>query len=407
VTNTATIAVAGDGTLERKAFIWLIPQSTPTPILAGSHKTASRHVLGSGGTLVYTIKLINSGTADAVVDVTDPVPDKFTYVAGSATGGGVYSDTTRTLTWNDVAVPMRSEVSLSFAATAAAVTAPTVVTNTATIAMSGGSPFERSARVLLLPAPPSTDVIPPVVHSLTIDEQDVLTNRQVTLHLSATDNVTVTQMMFREWQLAPTPRPHWQVVTTTRWLPFQADYEWTLGPANGVHYVGVWVADAARNTSRLNRNALDFASLVLPEAHVAQGDFVPYLVYYDAGVHVQAALTTIHGTANLLVWEPGRFGLPDHTGALVRYDTTRPGVNTFVVLGETAATYDLSITPGGGQAAALSMLTAKADLDSPSGSMANPFVATGLEPLGDPTAPVDSPTLPPVLIYMPVVFGNP
>ena len=68
-------------------------------------------------------------------------------------------------------MPVGGNVSLSFAVTVTAVVTPTVVTNTATISADGDS-FDRYAWVLLVPEPLDSDSVPPVVHSLTIDEQD-------------------------------------------------------------------------------------------------------------------------------------------------------------------------------------------------------------------------------------------
>ena len=67
-------------------------------------------------------------------------------------------------------------------------------------------------------APNPGDTEPPVVHSVTIDQQDVLTQPAVTLHIDATDNVSVTQMFIKEWDLATTPFPHWQEVQASGWI---------------------------------------------------------------------------------------------------------------------------------------------------------------------------------------------
>lgn len=98
-------------------------------------------------------------------------------------------------------------------------------------------------------------------------------------------------MYIREWQLAAVPFPHWNVSHSSGWVPYQADYPWTLMSNSGVHFVGVWVADAAHNVSELEHGGLDFASLVLPDATVEHRHAVPHLVYYPAGVTVTAQIT--------------------------------------------------------------------------------------------------------------------
>ena len=365
VINVATIAT-GDQQFERRAFVVVLDQPVPPPrpMLGGSYKAASRRVVASGQSLTYTINLINSGTAEAIVDVSDPVPGEMNYVLDSASNDGVYDPSTQLLAWSAITVPAGTSLPLTFAVTATTdVTRPVLVANTATItvenAMSATMFHDgvllRKAFVRIVPSPSSDDVIPPVVHSLTIDEQDVLTSPTVTLHISATDNISVSQMFIREWELTSLPAPHWQVSQSSGWLPYQADYPWALGDRSGTHFVGVWVMDAAHNISHLARRAFDSASLLLPDTTVAQHRLVPYLVYYDQGVSVTAMLTPTSGDADLYVWHPGSYFRPDHKATLpltgtdtITFTTPRAGLYLFVVYGYTDATYDLSIEPGGG-----------------------------------------------------------
>jgi uncharacterized repeat protein (TIGR01451 family) len=375
--------------MTRLVQIMLVPPPPPTPApnLVGSTKTTAQSVLTPGDVLTYTINLHNSGTLGATVNVTDVVPPELSYVAGSATGSGVYNSGTKTISWSALSVPAGGDVPLTFAVTSDHAT-PAMVTNVAHIAVLDGSTYHRSATVLVLPIPHSGDAIRPAVHDLEIDDQDVLTNREVTLHITATDNVAVTHMKLREWQLATTPLPHWEVVSSTDWLPFQTTLPWTLGPASGTHFVGVWVADAAGNTSILNRHALDFASLLQSATSIAQGGLTPYLVHYASGVQVQAILTPTTGTADLLVWYPGNLQLADHTANSIGFTTPRAGDYLFLVVGQAAATYDLSITPGGGPQPI--GVTDKAP-SMASSTVNNPLIVSGLDPLGDPSAPADAP----------------
>jgi uncharacterized repeat protein (TIGR01451 family) len=394
VVNTATIA-AGQQLLERHATIVIVPSSEvpPHPLLAGSYKKASERWITANDTLTYTVKLINSGAVDALVNVTDPVSPALSYVAGSANNGGVYDPGTQIVSWEAITVPAGSSVPLEFAVMAtSAVTHSVLVLNTATISVTGDGAFQRQAPVLLLPTF-SGDRLPPVVHSLTIDDQDVLTSPTTTLHISATDNISVSQMFIREWQLASVPFPHWAVTHSSGWVAYQPDYPWTLLPKDGAHFVAVWVADAAHNISELNRNALDFASLVQPEATVAQKHVVPYLVYYPAGVTVTAQLTSTVGDADLYLWYPHNFFWPDRKSVqpisgtdVITFTTPRAGIYLFLVRGYTDATYDLSIEPAGGPRAGSDPGDdggdphATINLPAPSAAMAKPDDLT-LEPL--------------------------
>jgi uncharacterized repeat protein (TIGR01451 family) len=415
VKNTATIAADGDS-FERHIWVLLRPAPTPGPNLRGSHKTASQHVVAPGGTLTYTIRLHNSGTVTATAAVTDPVPAEMNYVTGSATGGGAYDPGTRTLTWSGVTAGPGEDQPLSFVVTATTGTVPTLVTNTATITADGDS-FERHTWVLLRPTLPGPDHARPVVHALTIDEQDVLTSPAVTLHISATDDVSVDWMYLREWQLATRPFPHWKVAQSSGWVPYQADYPWTLGAESGVHFVGVWVADSARHVSRLNRKGLDYASLLLPGETVGKHGFVPYLVHYEAGVDVDATLTPTTGDPDLYVWYPGNFGRPNEKSTnpgtapdSVGFETPREGTYLFLVHGYTAATYDLSITPGGGQVVSTKMAWSVVSVHVGETSQAastkldelvfEPVLSqSGLDPLGVAVPPSG----PPFTVYLPIV----
>ena len=356
VVNTATIA-AGSQTFDRRATVVIVPHSEvpPHPLLAGSYKKASQRRITADDTLTYTVKLINSGAVDALVNVTDPVPPTLNYVENSATNGGMYDPGTQIVAWDAITVPAGSSVPLSFAVMATGtVTHPTLLMNTATISVTGDGSFKRQAPVLLMPMA-SGDQIAPIVHSVTIGDQDVLNSPTTTLHISATDNISVSQMFIREWQLTAVPFPHWNVSHSSGWVPYQADYPWTLMSNSGVHFVGVWVADAAHNVSELDHGGLDFASLVLPDATVEHKHVVPYLVYYPAGVTVTAQITSTVGDADLYVWYPHNFFWSDRKsikpapGAdMVTFTTPRAGIYLFLVRGFTDATYDLSIEPAGG-----------------------------------------------------------
>jgi uncharacterized repeat protein (TIGR01451 family) len=354
------------------------PPSTK-PILQGSFKLPAKSVLGPGETVLYTIRLLNSGSATAVADVSDPLPSELKYVPGSVTGGGVYNSATRTLSWDDVSVPAGGQVSLTYRVEQAqAVTQPKPVTNTATITV-GSESIQRRAVVVLVPQPSPGDCIPPTVQSVTIDDKDVLTNPSVTLHINANDNVAVKWMAIAEWSLETRPLPRWQALRMTEWLPFQAEYEWTFSGGSGARFIAVWVADAAHNVSRLTPEAMDFASLVLPNQSISQGRLIPYLVHYEAGVNVTASLAPQTGDADLYVWYPGSFGLPDQSSRQdgtavdeVTFTTPRAGTYLFVVYGATAATYNLSLTPAGGPRAL------EAALDQPASVGA---LATGGSPL--------------------------
>jgi hypothetical protein len=255
-----------------------------------------------------------------------------------------------------------------------------------------------------------------VVRSFTIGDRDVYTSPQVTLLISATDNVKVSWMYLKEWVLATTPFPHWQEVQSSGWIPFQDKYPWTLTQQSGTHYLGVWVADSSLNRSHLTRRSLDFASLLLPGTHVDRGGMVPYLVYYPAGVKVTAVLKTLSGNADLLVWFPGNLFAadafspqPDNTTETITFTTKTAGAYLFLVYGVSAAYYDLSIEPPGGPRAWLYPDAASAA--SPDGTAPSPAQPDGLDynPILpesglDPLNVAVEPDGPSIAAYLPAIW---
>jgi len=174
----------------------------------------------------------------------------------------------------------------------------------------------------------------------------------------------------------------------------------------------VWVADAARNVSRLNHQALDFASLLLPATSVPKGGLTPYLVHYAANVNLTATLTTLTGNADLYVWYPGNHFLADQKSILggtatdvITFTTPRAGTYLFLVHGAQASTYNLSIMPAGGPASMAygpQSVPAMPELIlGPSDEITTEPVLSqsGLDPLADVTAPTE-----PYVLYLPIVL---
>ncbi len=361
--NDASIQAGSNKPLHRKASVLLLaphPEEQHEFPLAGSFKEASKKQVAPGEILTYTLHLINSSPADTTASVVDKLPPLMTYVSNTVSGGGVFSATEKTLSWTGLTVPAGGSLELTFQAQAGMNPYThshrhVPVKNVMTVHIEGGKTFARQVTVVLAPNPEQGDFIRPVVHSVTIDDGDVLESPTTTLHISATDNVAVKWMFVREWELATLPSPHWKVSRSSGWVPFQADFPWTLIDDSGTHFVSVWVADAAHNVSHTSRRSMDFASLLLPDTFVPEHKIVPYLVSYDMGVNVTATLTTTAGNADLFVWYPRSLFFPDqastHPGTEVdevTFTTPRPGVYIFLVRATLASTYTLAIQPAGG-----------------------------------------------------------
>jgi uncharacterized repeat protein (TIGR01451 family) len=349
------------------------PEPTNDPVpgprfnLSASIKVPSSLVLAAGETLTYRILLYNNGIEDASVEVTDVLPEELSYLANSSDDATFDADT-NTLRWEDVDVPAGKLRELSYdVEQASAITLPRIAINTATI-RAGERSINRSAAILLAPGNASGDVSPPNVENLTIDSQDVLTDTQVMLTIEATDNVSVTEMYIREWYLNTSANiPRWEVVQSSGWVSYSETFDWELGDTSGTHFVGFWVADAAGNTSWLDWQAIDFASIVQAGETVPQNRSFLYQVYYDAGEEVNILLSPDSGDADLFVWYPSSFLFPNQNSTAsgtsveeVTFTTPNSGTYLIVVYGFEESTFDLSITPAGGSRITRAVVTGEA-----------------------------------------------
>lgn len=392
----------------------------------GAYKFSSHKELGPGQSMTYTILLYNSGAEAVIVDVVDQLPALISFVSGSADdSGGVYNTLDHTVSWTDVKIPAISQVLLNFdVSQASAVTEPTEVVNEADITIDSEI-IEIDFSTLLTPNTPMDDVEYPVVNSVVIDDADALTERQVTLYIDAADNVGVESMYVKEYQLVEKPNSakQWEATESENWIPFQEEYAWTLGETPGVHFVGVWVADAAGNISFATQESFDFVSYLEPVTTIENKiTNIPYAVYYDAGVEVTTILDQLSGGEGLClyIWYAGNFGDADQVSCtdaeVIEFMTPSAGIYIFVagVLAPVEVAYNLSITPGGGPSAwiessspyaALSLIEGADTTDSLS------FGEVGLDPISMAISdqPMGAPVFPlyPTSAYrfhMPIVW---
>jgi len=378
-----------------------------------AYKFASKHTLGEGESLTFTILLYNSSVDTISVDVIDTLPAELTYVANSVSKDGVYDAGSHTITWADLEMPYVSQLLLTFDVTAASEISESVeVTNQANVTTSKGHDYDIEASVTLIPDSPRDDVEFPVVESIIIDEMDILTNPDVTLHIQASDNVGVEKMKIKEWQVGGGTQQGWVETKTSGWVPYSETYEWTLGDKPGVKFIGVWVADAAENVSHATQEAFDFASYLKPDtAFSDEIGMVPYLVHYDAGEYVEAFLDWIPSTdddsALLMYWEPGQYDIAaDDDESEITIDETVEGIYVFAVFftAPTGLVYNLDISPGGGPSA-WNVVTESEVIGNLEGDgvYQNIFLEIGLDPVS--IALESQPTeLPGLYFYLPILW---
>ncbi len=405
---------------------------------------------------LFTITLVNSSTDDVTAKVVDAIPHHLVYVAGSATkdtSTGEISFDQDQLTWSGLTVTPDKEVVLTFKVTAGSVDKVTNVMNIAEITPDGSAEdaFDLGVTIFVKPGtrttptptptppPPDNSQIPVVTHleigprDSLLKDVDVLTSREVTLHIKALDSEkaltdsAIQKMDIREWQIKEDTTPTWELVKDSGWIDYAANHNWTLGSHNGVHFVVVKVKNSDEKESVVTQYAADFADLVEPGAKVPD-DFagifgktgfgiVPYLVYYPRGVDVVVTLKpeTDDDHVMLIAWFPGYFDKPgkmwDITTHEVKFTTPASGPYVFIVIGEAGATYDLTFNKLGGRdnpdglAPAALSTQAMAPQGLPDLFSEPVFSAAGLYPPDinpndvTPNPPVD----PPIKIFLPIL----
>lgn len=283
----------------------------------------------------------------------------------------------------------------------------------------------------MLPLSPAqgaaADTSRPVVKRVQIGDGDVMTSRDVTLRIEAEDNVGVKSMYIEEWHLVKLPAARaWGPVRNSGWVPYQSNYNWTLGDVSGTHFILVWVSDAARNVSKLERSSADFVSMLKASDTLEKSDIQAYLVAYKKGENVKATLSTQSGDADLYVWHPFNFFFPDHKSNkegtatdTVSFTTPRDGLYVFVVYGYKDSTYSFQLTPKGGNGVVIEPPTTNAEPQQPPidkiDDLTNlaALAQAGLDPLDvatDPAAPTEptQPTPPGNLnkfVYLPLTHN--
>ncbi len=103
ITNTAQVLEDGVTLHELKASTLVLSE----PLLTRSTKEWESNSLGAGGTLTYTITLVNGGTVTGNVSVSDRLPAGLAYQSGptASSGTGAYNPAHNEITWTGLVTP--------------------------------------------------------------------------------------------------------------------------------------------------------------------------------------------------------------------------------------------------------------------------------------------------------------
>jgi len=316
--------------------------------LSGSFLSVSSLTAKTGDTLTYAVLLHTSGNKEVTADVAIHLPAGLEYVSG----GESYSS--GTVSWDGVKVPASKDLELTFVAKVTADETGYVVAN---------GEFTANGETLHVQCPvsveangePGKDGVRPVVNSVEIGSSDILTDRDVTINIDASDDNGVVEINVREWAYDGSPFPQWKLVESTGWVNYESSISWTLSANSGVHYVGVWVKDEEGNISLLTTKSLDYANLLISNTELSTFGLTPYLVHLDEGTQVKVEVTATSGNPDLYVWYPEKTAAPDkwsvHSGkATETVSFTAPTTGTYLILVEAinGATYSIDFTVNGG-----------------------------------------------------------
>jgi uncharacterized repeat protein (TIGR01451 family) len=147
ITNVALINPAAVAAFTRSAAVMIL---NAPPDLSSSTKGVSRPAAMVGDTLTYTIVLRNTGGPFThTVRVTDTVPNGLNYLPGSFTAitGSVDDSSAPMLKWSGV-MSATPSITLTYVVTVPALN-PAAITNSAIVDPGSGSPFTRSATVIV------------------------------------------------------------------------------------------------------------------------------------------------------------------------------------------------------------------------------------------------------------------
>ena len=139
IANVATLDDGHGNVTQLRAEVWANLADFST-----SAKEATP-VVQPGGTITYTLSLVNTGPLTGTVTVVDPVPAGTSIVPGSLTGGAAYDPDANAVRWTGAVGPGATQ-RIGFAVRVAkAAAGGDVITNTAQVLPDVQPPFELSA----------------------------------------------------------------------------------------------------------------------------------------------------------------------------------------------------------------------------------------------------------------------
>ena len=340
-------------------LVWF-PEGQPD--LGGSSLTVNPVIAQPGEVVEFTAAIRNNGHQEAWVQLSSNLPTGLTPVIDSMPDDLEFESSTRTLTWTKRLIwpgewhryryKLQVDEGVGAILVDNEVTASAFWPNTDDLTVTDRQRFEDleqtvtfSTTLQVDPALPAwVDNLIPWVHLNILGDQ-IRTVPQVDLFIQAVDDAR--WMYLREWTLDP-DTGEWQVAQSSGWMPYRQEFTWTISSGAGVKYIGVWVADAAMQISRLDEHSLDFTNLLAGTSELADGQRHQYRLKLAPGDMTNFNLMARRGDPDLYGWDPFHALLPNYAAEgeqlieSIGFNPKQEGIHLFEVFARGDIEYQLT-----------------------------------------------------------------
>jgi uncharacterized repeat protein (TIGR01451 family) len=301
--------------------LWF-PQAPPD--LRGSTLAVSPAAVRPGETVTLTLVARNGGRGEAHVAMAATLPPGLTPVTDTLAAEIAYDGATGVVQWPARLLwpgeNARSTLLVRAAEGLAAGALPIKAQlysfwpNTGQLPLEAQQRFRAYEQNVLLTARVAVDASLPAEADVTAPWVNLHVGKLLTtggmVALGSVAAPDAQRMYIREWTLDPATGT-WTSVRDSGWLPYAPSATWAVSPAQGVKYLGLWVADAAGNVSVLDEHSLAFVNRSDAPQVLANGQRVQYRGDLEQGAWVLAVLTTRAGDPDLYIWRPHNGFSPD------------------------------------------------------------------------------------------------
>jgi hypothetical protein len=329
--------------------------------LSGSSLLVTPAVVRPGDRVTFTLSAPNSGWQETWVPISVTLPSDLHVLTDTISADGVYDPVTGVISWPARYLWPSQERHLIFSAQvddalpATNLSVSLTVLGTWPIAATCPADelpgfqelqttVKRTATLMVDPALPDNDVLPPASPFLRIEEGTATNLRNVQLRISSGSDAR--WMYLREWTLN-SESGAWIKTQESGWLPYAPSHPWTLSEGDGVKYIGIWLADDAWNISALEPSSLTFTNLLESNQALSDGQRIQYRFPLYPKELAIFNLTAKEGNPDIYVWQPYSGFRPHYSATgtdfvnVVGFEVEKHGVYLVEVKAEGDSQYQL------------------------------------------------------------------